>query len=190
MSKKKSKPKRSVQESSAKPVSSGRKSILYFALGMGLIMLIYFWVSFQPFFSDYINQPILKGYAWLTSGVLNIFGFGTWVDGTALSNDLFSMNVQKGCDGVTATFLVLAATLAFPILFKWKVRALVVGPLALAFLNLIRLVSLFLIGIYLPDFFEIAHVEVWQVLFIVAAVLGWLYWAVWAMNNDAKTQAA
>lgn len=187
MSKKKPNSKKS-QSPSAKPASSGRKSILYFTIGMAVIMLVYFWISFQPFFSDYINEPILKGYAWLTGMVLNVFGFGTWVEGTSLSNDLFSMNVQKGCDGVTATFLVLAATLAFPILFKWKIRALIAGPLALALLNLIRLISLFLIGIYLPDFFEIAHVEIWQVLFIVAAVLGWLYWAVWAMNNDAKTE--
>jgi exosortase/archaeosortase family protein len=156
-----------------------KKSIVLFCIAITVIMAVYFWIYNQPFF-DAVNLPIVKGYAWIGHKVLNLFGQATSFDQTVILNKIFSIDISKGCDAVTPTILFLAAVLTFPIGFKLKWPALLIAPLALAALNTIRIVSLFLIGVYAPSFFEFAHIELWQALFIVFCFVGWVYWLVWA----------
>ena len=52
--------------------------------------------------------------------------------------------------------------------------------LALAVLNLIRIVTLFLIGVYFRKFFHMMHIDVWQALFILLTISLWFLWAWWA----------
>jgi exosortase/archaeosortase family protein len=103
---------------------------------------------------------------------------------TFISSNEFTLNVGKGCDALSPLVLLLAGILTFPITFKYKIPALVVAPIAVFILNLVRIISLYFIGLSLPDFFEIAHVEIWQTLFIVACLIGWLYWLIWATKKQ------
>ena len=162
-----------------KKKANEKRPIILFSLAIAAIMAIYFWIYNQPFF-DAINLPIVKGYAWIGHKFLNLFGQGTAFEKTVIMNKIFQIDISKGCDAVTPTILFLAAVLTFPIAFKLKTPALIVAPLALAALNVIRIVSLFLIGVYARDFFEFAHIELWQVIFIVFCFIGWVYWLIWA----------
>lgn len=149
-------------------------------------MVVYFWIYNQSFF-DVVNLPIVKGYAWIGSKILNIFGQDSVNEGSYIANRLFSMDISKGCDALTPTLLFLAAVLAFPIAFRYKIPALLIAPPALAMLNILRIISLFLIGAYWPTMFEFAHIELWQVVFIVFCFIGWVYWLIWA--NKKKSLA-
>ena len=50
-------------------------------------------------------------------------------------------------------------------------------------LNLVRVISLFLVRIYSPKAFETMHLDVWQALFIFLAIV---LWAVWASRMSRK----
>ena len=44
-------------------------------------------------------------------------------------------------------------------------------------INLVRIISLFYIGIYLPDFFNSSHIFIWQSIVILFGVGLWMLWA-------------
>ena len=52
----------------------------------------------------------------------------------------------------------------------------------LAVVNLVRIVSLFLVGVYFPKAFDWMHVEVWSAIFILLAIVLWTLWIQWAMK--------
>lgn len=52
-------------------------------------------------------------------------------------------------------------------------------------LNVGRIVSLFLTGIYFPKAFNVMHVEVWQVLFIIFAIGLWIFWIKWTKKRSS-----
>lgn len=184
MAKRKKKKKPESLLSKLKQQFKKQSPVLLFCLGIVVIMIAYYWMYNQDFFNNYINKPVLKFYAILGSGLLNIFGFGTTVSESFVSNPDFSLNIGKGCDAISPTILILAAILTFPIAFKLKIRGLIIAPIAIMILNLIRIASLFLIGLYAPDFFEIMHVEIWQTVFIIFCLVGWLYWLIWANKQQ------
>jgi exosortase/archaeosortase family protein len=74
------------------------------------------------------------------------------------------------------TSIYLAAVLAYPT--GWPARGLgaLIGVLAINFINVFRVVALFLIGLYLPTMFHETHVYVAQALLICVAVAAWMYW--------------
>ena len=52
--------------------------------------------------------------------------------------------------------------------------------LILLLINLVRLVSLFFIGVYWPKALDVMHEDVWQAAFIVLAIVLWAIWVQWA----------
>jgi len=146
-------------------------------------MIAFFSISSTSFFENYINLPIVKVYAQLGSGILNLFGLDTLVDGTFVKNQLFLMNIGKGCDAVSPTILFMAAILIYPTHFSNKWKWVLIAPLAFGLLNLIRIITLFLIGSYAPSFFDFAHIEFWQGVFILITIIAWFYWLLSVINK-------
>jgi exosortase/archaeosortase family protein len=62
--------------------------------------------------------------------------------------------------------------------------------LLLLILNLVRIVSLFLIGVYFHRIFDLTHIDVWQALFIFLAVLLWILWLLWETRSQVLTRPA
>lgn len=187
MSKKKHNPS---IEKTAEMTSQGRKPILKFAFGLATVLIAFFFFSNTDFFHDYINVPIVKVYAVLGNAILNVFGFETEVaQATHIRSALFDMNIGKGCDAVFPTFLFMAAVMIYPTEFSNKWKWLLVGPFAFAALNLVRIISLYLLGAYAPDFFEFAHTEVWQAVFIGVSILAWFYWLLTILNKKTLDES-
>lgn len=88
-----------------------------------------------------------------------------------------SFELLNGCNGVWASIIFVSAVLAFPSPLLKKLLGVVAGFSAIFVLNLIRVVSLYLIIRHFPGAFEGAHVYVWQSIVIGAAVVLWLLWA-------------
>ena len=163
-----------------------RSPILLFCLGLALIMAGYFWLYNQDFFNTYFYLPAVQFYADWGSRILSLLGQNTASDGALIANSSFSINIGKGCDALTPTVLFLGAVLIFPIAFRAKLPALLLAPIGIALLNFLRIISLFLIGIYAPGFFELAHIEVWQAIFISVCFIGWAYWLAWATKRTTQ----
>lgn len=89
----------------------------------------------------------------------------------------FAIEVARGCDAIEPSALFCAAVLASPVVWWRRVVAATVGTIVLMVLNLARVISLFLVGVYWRAAFDTMHLEVWQVAFIFLAILLWGLWA-------------
>lgn len=152
-----------------------RLPILKFIGGFIAFTIVFYLLTDADWF-DTFRAPLVSAYTAISSILLNIFGLGTNANGAILSSARFSVNVQEGCDAVVPTILFITAVLVFPTTWRHKLWGLGTGVPALFGLNLIRIISLFLTGLYAPDFFDFMHVEFWQALFIILTVLLFIQW--------------
>ncbi|MEL7060866.1 MAG: exosortase H [Acidobacteriota bacterium] len=133
-------------------------------------------ISWQPV-NDRVIEPFTGGVAHASSIALNLIGQDTTLRGTGLSNDRFRVNIKNGCNGVETMIIFLAAVVAFPATWKAKAIGLTVGIVAIQAVNLIRVVALFLTGVYWPSLFDSSHTVIWQTIVILFGVLLWIFWA-------------
>ncbi len=126
---------------------------------------------------DAAMMHIQRVLAVVSSGILNLFGQDTVVVGTTVQSSLFGITVVTACTGLFITGLFLVAVMAFPTRWRSKALGLGIGVGGIFMVNIVRLVSLYFIGIHWPGFLDAAHQLVWQSLLIVIAVALWLLWA-------------
>lgn len=88
----------------------------------------------------------------------------------------FAISIEAGCNGVEATLILVAAMLAFPSPWKKKLIGLLWGIPAVQVLNVVRIVSLFFLGDYNKQWFEWAHLYLWQALIMLDVLVVWLLW--------------
>ncbi len=166
-------------ESSAPPQSfwrARRQEIMFLAvfiliLGGGFTLLSVNWVN------DNAIEPFTAGVAKASGIALNLIGQDIEMQGTIIRNKRFAVNIKNGCNGVETMIIFLGAVLAFPASWKARGIGLFLGLLAIQFVNLIRVVALFLTGSYYPKFFDSSHTVVWQTLVILFGVVLWIFWA-------------
>ncbi len=162
--------------------------VLFFIFGFAVLMIIFyaFWLS--DYAQNSIQLYIVYLNAKVSSFILNIFGMKTVADKVLISSPAFSVSIARGCDAVEAMALFASALLTFPAKWKYKLIGLFTGIAILFALNILRIISLFLTGIYFPKAFDIMHIEVWQVLFILFAVGLWIFWIKWTRKEAPHAQ--
>jgi exosortase H (IPTLxxWG-CTERM-specific) len=140
-------------------------------LGGGFTLISVNWVN------DHAIEPFTAGIARASGVALNLLGQHVTQNGTILRNARFAVNIRNGCNGVEAMLIFLAAVLAFPASWRSRITGLVLGTIAIQIVNLIRVVALFLTGIYFPRIFDTSHTVIWQTIVILVGVLLWIFWA-------------
>ncbi len=173
--KKKGTKKNKKKESSIKDELMARLPVIKFIGGFFLFAIVFYLLTHANWF-EVVRTPLIKVYTALSSILLSIFGYNMSSNGSILTNGAFSVDVQEGCDAVVPTILFVTAVLVFPTAWKHKLRGLLFGVPALFAINLFRIVTLFLTGLYIPSLFDFMHVEFWQALFILATVIIFIYW--------------
>ncbi len=189
MEKKPSKNRSSNKRRKKRPKKGGRSAILIFIVSFVVIIGLFYAFFSTDFFREHILAHVANANASLSSLILNLMGQGTVADGSTVASSVFSVKVETGCDGIEPIALFATAVLVFPVAFSYKWQGVLVGSVFLAVMNLIRVISLFLVGVYIPSFFDFMHVEVWQVIFIILAIITWLVWMQWVMKKQAALQA-
>lgn len=116
-------------------------------------------------------------FAVATSAVLRLFGCATVVDGTSVVSGQFSISVVTACTGLFATGLYVVAVLLFPAAWRSRLVGCAVGVCVLFVVNVVRLVSLYYVGVHWPYALDVVHQVVWQSLLIATVVAMWLLWA-------------
>ena len=171
--------------------SSHKYLALKFLLIFGVMLAVFYvFIAFSSFYSKRFVPVHHHLIAKVSGYVLAVLGQEITVTGKSISSPRFSVNIIRGCDAVEPIALFLCAVLAFPLPFLKKLPGMIAGTLLLLILNLVRIVSLFLIGVYSPRFFALTHLDVWQALFIFFAVLFWIVWLLWATRNQLVTRPA
>lgn len=88
----------------------------------------------------------------------------------------FAVSIEPGCNGVEAMIVLLAAIIAFPAPWKYKLKGLAWGFVAIQGLNLLRIISLFYLGQWSEELFDWAHLYIWQALIMLDALIVFLIW--------------
>lgn len=156
------------------------RMVLIFALVMGL----YYAATLSSFFRHRLFPAYLRLNAEGAAAILNVLGQPTIVSGTTVSAGGFGIDVHRGCDGIEPSVLFAALLLAFPCPFARKIPGIVIGTVLLLTINLVRIVSLFLIGLYFPRTFHLMHADVWQAMFIVLAIAFCVLSLRWATRSS------
>lgn len=144
----------------------------------GLMLLFYAcWIS--PFFQTQIVENVAKFYASASGSIIKLFNYPVLIVGDTLGYSNFSISIKNGCDAIEATAILLCGILVYPSKWKYKGIGLLVGLVILVIINLVRIISLFFNGIYIPSIFELMHTGVWQVLFIIFPVVIIFRWIKW-----------
>ena len=167
------------QEPKSKDFMKGwrsRSPLLKFVGFFFLFMLVFYLIYTQEWFQEGPLGFIMNIDAKISSFLLNIFGMGTTAVGDTVSSNKFSVDIESGCDGIEAIAIFAGAVAAYPKPAKFKYKGILVGILFLLLMNILRIVTLFFTGVHFPKLFDMMHVEVWQVIFIILAIICWLVW--------------
>ena len=182
--KKKGKKANAKSNSFLKDLYQKKKGVFQITLLLFVIVSFLLLISQTKIFLA-MRQPLVVGFAQVSSLVLNLLGFSTSVDGTLVSSSQFAVDIKEGCDAVAPILLYVATVSVFPSNLMHKLKGLLYGLLALLVMNVIRIITLFVSGIYFPDYFSFLHLQFWATFFIFYALALWIIW--YNKIEDAKT---
>jgi exosortase H (IPTLxxWG-CTERM-specific) len=94
----------------------------------------------------------------------------------------FAMEVLDGCNGDDVAVLLWAAILAYPASWVQKGKGLLFGTAAIYVINFLRIISLFYLGQYDRQWFEFAHLYVWESVFVLLTLT--IFW-IWVRRMAA-----
>jgi exosortase H (IPTLxxWG-CTERM-specific) len=121
--------------------------------------------------------PYTEFLARLSAWVLILLGFSVASVGTMLTQSHFAVDIRRGCDGLVATMLLIAACLAYPLIWRERLLACFYGYTIIFGLNLLRIIGLFYLGVSgHRQTFEFFHTYVAQFVVIAVTMIFWVYW--------------
>lgn len=127
--------------------------------------------------NDAFVVPYTTFVAKISGTILGLFGEDITMNGCVLRSPRFAVTIYNGCNGLITSLIFVSGVLAFPARWSAKLVGVVGGLIAIQAINLVRIISLFYIGIYLPKLFNSSHIFIWQSLVILAGVTLWITWA-------------
>jgi len=124
---------------------------------------------------------IANANASLSAVFLHLAGEDVHVNSATLeSNGSPVITVLPACTAVEPIWFFCAAILAFPAFYKQKIVGILAGIFLLSLFNLVRIISLYLVGVHFPQYLDTVHEDVWFVpsnSFIIALMIAWIVWS-------------
>ena len=148
----------------------------FLILFLAILGLSFFVVALRQV-NDLLVNPYTAFIARMSGTVLRIFGEQAHVNGCVVSSPRFAVTIYNGCNGLITSLIFISGVLAFPARWTAKLIGVVGGLLAIQLINLVRIISLFYIGVFLPQYFSDAHIFIWQSLVILFGISLWIVWA-------------
>lgn len=142
------------------------------------VMAALFTLELLPVGQRYFVQPLTAWLADASAFFIALFGRELSVQGDIIVDTAtgFAAQIAAGCNGIEAMILLTAAIVAFPAPWRYKLWGVVIGSVAIQGLNLVRIVSLFFLGLWHKEAFEWAHLYIWQALIMLDTLLVWMVW--------------
>lgn len=136
--------------------------------------------------NDHVIVPFTERIVGVSTAVLRAIGEPALSEGTRIRSSGFAVDVKNGCNGVEAMLILVAAILAFPAPWGRRLAGLAAGIAVIQLLNLVRVVSLFWLGVHHREVFETFHTAVWQTALILVAVAVFILWSRRAGGRAAR----
>ena len=156
-------------------------------MGLFLVLLTAFQIAYYEFVvSSAPFKAYLHASARAAGTLLGWVGEQVTVLGDVMASS-FSMSIKHGCDGLQAMAILVAGVLVFPGERRKKLPGIAAGVGLLLGLNIVRIASLFWMGVHAPGLFQTVHVHVWPAVLILCALSFWILWAMWATRPRSAT---
>lgn len=163
-----------------------RRPVLRFVSLVIVTMGLFYALMATPLFGDKLFNAYLKLNARATAVILTTFGRPATASGVYVSTSEYSLEIRRGCDAVEPMALFVAGIIALQAPLRVKLIGLAAGLCTMVIMNMVRIVSLYYVGVYWNRAFETMHVNVWQPAFIVLTVGLWTAWALWATRPPSR----
>lgn len=145
------------------------------------LFLMILGVSFTVVALRSVNDVFVVPYTVLiaraSGAILRLLGESATVTGCVVSSPRFAVTIFNGCNGLITSLIFVSGVLAFPARWPAKLIGVAGGLFAIQLINMVRIVSLFYVGIFFPALFNDAHIYIWQSVVILAGVGLWIGWA-------------
>jgi exosortase H (IPTLxxWG-CTERM-specific) len=155
------------------------------------LFLIYLGILFaldlmQPV-DEFVILPFTAAIAKVSIGIVSLFDAHAVAYGKILqsTSNNFAISIERGCNGVEAVIILVAAMLAFPAPWKHRLIGIGLGFVAIQALNLVRIISLFYLGQWNRTWFDWFHLYLWQALIVLDALVAFLIWLRYLPRHDA-----
>jgi len=128
-------------------------------------------------FGGALNRGLTEQSAAVVASTLSLFGADATRRGATIVYRSAAFRVIDECTGIEVIGLFMAAVLAFPSAWRHRLLGLALGIPALLLVNLVRMVTLIMVGASSAKALDIGHVYVWPVIVLTMAMVIWLHWA-------------
>jgi len=169
------------------PLVTSRRPILRFVLALVGLLAVFNYLYYVAFVRSDLLRHHLETTAQLTGVILRFLGDEVRVTGTHVAGR-FPMEIDTGCDALQAVAFFVFGVAAVPLRLSLVAKAVscAIGAVLLMFINLVRISSLYYVGVFFPASFETVHIDVWQTAFIFLPICLWLVWAWWAIRRGRR----
>jgi len=151
-----------------------------------MLILLFSTVTSSRLVGVLLHDRLTRLISNLSAWVLALFGRATALGHYVGFND-FGASIEGACDGVQPTYIYICAVLAFPSTWRDKKWGILIGVPAIFLINLVRVVTMMMIGAYWPHLFERVHLYGWQALVIVFTMAVWIVWAEGLARRGGRT---
>ncbi len=143
-----------------------------------IVLVVLFTLELVGPVREYVIIPFTGLIASVSAFVVQIFDPTVIAHGIVLQDSVsrIAVSIQPGCNGVEAMICLTAAIIAFPASWKSKFYGLFWGFIAIQALNIVRIISLFYLLQWNKEWFEWAHLYLWQALIILDALIVFIIW--------------
>lgn len=153
-----------------------------------LLLLGLFTLEWLPIVRQGLLTPFTEHLAALSATLLKLFDADVTSNGIviqSLSNGT-SVAILAGCNGIEAMICLTAAILAYPATWTQRFWGLLLGYLAIQGLNILRIISLFYLLQWNKQWFEWAHLYIWQGLIFLDVLIVFILWLRWAVKQNKQ----
>lgn len=152
--------------------------MLQFFIYFAIIQVVLFSTEQFSVVHENVIIPFTEFIACISAWLIQLFDDKVKSEGILLQqiDNGFSVSIQSGCNGVEAVIVLISAMLAFPAPWKSKLKGIIIGFFAVEILNIARIISLFYIGQWDKEFFDWAHLYIWEALIMLDVLIVFLLW--------------
>lgn len=136
-----------------------------------------------------VIRPLTNTIAAVSGSIIALTERDVRLSGTTITSPCFAVDIHNGCNGVEATMFIVAAILAFPATWPRRLIGVAIGAALIQLANLLRVVTLFLIGCHRRAWFDTFHLAVWQTAIFAVAVGFFIVWSRRALLTNAPNSA-
>ena len=142
------------------------------------LLAVLFTVEMLEPVQQHVVQPFTASLADVSAALIVPFDDQVVTSGRVIrhTGNYFAVSIEAGCNGVEAAIVLIAAVIAFPARWLQKLAAIAIGFLAIQVMNILRIVSLFYLGMWNMEVFSWTHLYLWPVLIMLDVLVVFLFY--------------